>query len=105
MLIQERSCPVCAVPRTFRLWGGRSLCANCKHQWPARFALSDLASRPEAWIKRTLPFSPAELVRLRVYRAAVAHRFYNEQLPPADRTSAGPLLRLPVANRIAGESS
>src|SRR6266545_7867412 len=76
MTIQERPCPQCAVPRTFRLWGGRSLCANCRCQWSnrePRHCLRGDETEPGA-----AHFTTEELVRLRIYRAAFAHSLYTD---------------------------
>ncbi len=71
MTIQERPCPQCAVPRTFRLWGGRSLCASCRCQWSTREPRHSLRSHEtEPGAAR---FTTEELARLRIYRAAFAH--------------------------------
>ncbi len=45
MSVPERPCPACGIRHTLRLWGDRSLCANCKRQWPARHRLAEFAPR------------------------------------------------------------
>jgi hypothetical protein len=76
MTVQERACPACRIRRTLRLWGGRSLCANCKCQWPARQIPGECASIPD-------PFTSGELARLRNYRAAIASGLYTDSLSSA----------------------
>jgi hypothetical protein len=70
MTIQERPCPGCGVPRTLRLWGGQSLCANCRRQWLVRSRQSRTHTVAE--------FTPNEVTRLTHYRDAVAHGLYSE---------------------------
>jgi hypothetical protein len=76
MTIQERRCPHCAVPRTFRLWGGRSLCANCRCQWST--GKPTYSPRHDEAEFTAAGFTTEELARLRIYRAAVAHGLYTD---------------------------
>ena len=94
MTIQERKCPRCAAPLTFRLWRGRSLCANCKWQWPnAIRGEKTSATLNTGAVSPTTLMTSAQLERLRIYRAAVAHGFYTDQLPtPARARPADPQL-------------
>lgn len=63
MTIQPRACPQCGIRQTTRL--GRSstnFCFNCRWHWQGD----------------THHFSPGELARLEIYRAAVRHGFYTD---------------------------
>ena len=76
MTVQERACPRCEVHRTFRLWGGRSLCANCRFKWRNPELVrreSGLNTEPAA-----AGFNPVELARLQTYRMAVARGVYTD---------------------------
>lgn len=80
MTIQERPCPRCGVHRSFRLWLGRSMCANCKLQWATQIS-AGTARAPVHFEATpvTTPFTSRELERLRVYRAAIAYGLYTDQ--------------------------
>jgi hypothetical protein len=79
MTIQERPWPRCATPRTFRLWRGRSVCANCKSQWTLELRGTTRTIAYRAGSPTATPFTSSELARMRIYRAAVAHGFYTDQ--------------------------
>jgi hypothetical protein len=70
-VIEERVCPRCQILRTVRF--GRTLfCFNCR--WSSEAAT--VAPAPSD----SYAFSPEDLARLRVYRAAVRHGFYTDEL-------------------------
>jgi hypothetical protein len=79
MSFQELACPRCDVPRTFRLWRGRSLCANCKHQFHIDAGIP-IAHRtlPCAEARSASELSALEIARLIAYRPAVAHGVYSD---------------------------
>jgi len=89
MSVQERPCPACGIRRTLRLWRHRSLCANCKHQWPARHSLGEFTPSPHPPANAIHPFTASELARLRSYRAAVASGLYTDSLPSARYVAEG----------------
>jgi hypothetical protein len=79
MQVEERwPCPRCGNRRSLRWTPGRYYCFNCKQQWqqastrPAPVAPAD----PELQVV----FTPAELLRLIAYRAAVQAGFYTDEL-------------------------
>jgi hypothetical protein len=65
-VIQERSCPRCAIRRTVRLGRGLALCFNCRYHWDAH-------PLPPAE-----QFDAAARARLVSYRAAVRAGFYTD---------------------------
>ena len=73
-VIEHERCPRCSNLRTAR-FGTASYCFNCRLQWSGD-ALLDAADEPQA----SYPFTAAELVRLRMYRAAVRVGFYTDRL-------------------------
>ena len=79
MTVQERQCPRCSIRRTLRYGGASSFCANCRLQWDA--APASASSRVQAWPAPRLaayPFTPRELDRLGIYRAAVRAGLYTD---------------------------
>ena len=72
MTVQDRACPRCEVHRTFRLWGGRSLCANCRFKWRNH---EPIGREPEPLMTR---FNTVEYARLQTYRMAVARGVYTD---------------------------
>ena len=90
MYIEAISCPRCAVPRTLRLGDGRSMCCNCKLQWE-RFPPRTPLHAPDS-DSLPYPFSPQELARLAIYRAAVQAGCYGDVRVGAGETGRdGPL--------------
>ena len=83
MQVEERwPCPRCGNRRT-QLWAaGRYHCFNCKHQWQ----LVSRRSEPARNTELTTVFTPDELQRLRIYRAAVQAGFYTDSLNVLSRT-------------------
>ena len=76
--ISDQRCPHCAHRRTVRIGGSQlPFCFNCRQR-------CDPAARPRPTeTADTLPFTPAELARLRIYRRAVQAGFYRDTLPAA----------------------
>jgi hypothetical protein len=71
-VIEHRACPRCQIMRTVSF--GRTLfCFNCR--WSSETAAIAAASSD------SYSFSPEELARLRVYRAALRDGFYTDELP------------------------
>jgi hypothetical protein len=78
-LIQERSCPRCAIRRTVRLTPGSSFCFNCRLQWSTQQVAP---GQPVRWMT-ALPltsqtFTLAEQARMAIYQAAVRAGFYSD---------------------------
>lgn len=70
-LIEQRVCPRCGIHRTGRqIRSTTAFCFNCHHQWDA------FGAEPDA--EAGYPFSPEEIARLRIYRAAVRAGFYSD---------------------------
>jgi hypothetical protein len=68
IIIQERACPRCANRRTVRVGSlARLFCFNCRHAWAAADSIQ-------------FPFTPAELQRLKAYRAAVRAGFFTDEI-------------------------
>jgi hypothetical protein len=78
MTIDERPCARCAIRRTVRLgtWGW--VCFNCGLHVPAG---EGGVSTDRASERAEHPFTPAEIVRLERYRAAVAAGLYSDWPP------------------------
>jgi ribosomal protein L37AE/L43A len=83
ILIQERTCPRCAIRRTARLGQGTSFCFNCRLKWPTRAA--PVAQRVGTPLPHQM-LGPADLARMAVYRAAVRAGF-NSDWPVAHAAS------------------
>src|SRR5919202_1173123 len=101
MDIEAIPCPRCAVPRTLRLGDGRSMCCNCKLQWEPSARTPLHAPDPDSL---PYPFSPRELARLAVYRAAVQAGYYSDlRVSAGDTGRDGPLnmesVELPAPRR------
>jgi hypothetical protein len=79
---QEQPCPRCANRRTVRAAEHGSFCFNCGLQWSA-FTLSSTPHPRYA----TATFTPLQLARFGVYRAAVKAGFYTDW--PTRRTDVG----------------
>jgi hypothetical protein len=78
-VVQERSCPRCAIRRTVRLADGSSFCFNCRHQWPTQQVAGDHTGRGlAAPSPPPEPFGLTERARLAIYRAAVRAGFYSD---------------------------
>jgi hypothetical protein len=77
-VIEHDRCPRCSNLRTAR-FGVVSYCFNCRTQWNDP---TDAAGETD------YPFSPEELGRMRVYRAAVRAGFYTDRVvvPPRRRS-------------------
>ena len=75
MTIQEGRCPRCGIRRTLTLGHWGSMCLNCRLHWGSQ-ASSDVATAAAAWVHH--PFTPAELVRLERYRAAIRAGLYTD---------------------------
>ena len=73
-VIEHERCPRCSNLRTAR-FGTAAYCFNCRLQWSSNSIL-DATNEAQA----RYPFTPAELVRLQVYRAAVRVGFYTDRL-------------------------
>jgi hypothetical protein len=73
-VIEHDPCPRCSNLRTVR-FSSNSYCFNCRLLWSGD-SFIDGADEPAA----SYPFTESELVRLRVYRAAVRAGFYTERL-------------------------
>ena len=78
-VIQERSCPRCAIRRTVRLTPGSSFCFNCRLQWSTQQVAP---GQPVRWMT-ALPltsqtFTLAEQARMAIYQAAVRAGFYSD---------------------------
>jgi hypothetical protein len=78
IIIQERACPRCAHRRTVRVGNSaRLFCFNCRHAWAA----SDEHILQAPWpALDSYVFQPAELARLRMYRAAVRAGFFTDEV-------------------------
>jgi hypothetical protein len=89
MIIMEQRCPRCAIRRTARLGASRSLCFNCGLKWGRPASATEAAALRVAPAQTlSYPFSPAELVRLERYRAAIQAGVYTDYGPSAHRTTA-----------------
>jgi ribosomal protein L37AE/L43A len=70
-MIQEQTCPRCAIRRTVRI-AGASFCHNCHMYWHGA-SHATFPPRPElAYV-----FTAQETARLVIYRAAIRAGFYN----------------------------
>jgi hypothetical protein len=85
MMMQSRPCPSCRFPTTARMADGVAVCFNCRATWDPNDPEGSLKApgAPAAAAPEPPPyvFTPAQLERLRVYRAAVRAGFYNEGTP------------------------
>jgi hypothetical protein len=80
-MIVEKRCPRCAIRRTGWLGQWGSFCYNCRFQWdcPAPATEARASSGQSTPIETAgYSFSPAELMRLVNYRAAVRHGLYTD---------------------------
>lgn len=82
MTIVERTCPRCAIKRTVRWGESGALCFNCRLHWdctPSSTAAINKGSGGST-AERTMqyPFRPAELLRLKSYRAAIHNGVYSD---------------------------
>ena len=68
MTIVERTCPRCTIKRTVQWGRWGAFCFNCRLHLDGTASSSTMAYR----------FQPAELVRLKLYRAAIAHGVYSD---------------------------
>ncbi|HEY3078441.1 MAG TPA: hypothetical protein VGM69_00900 [Chloroflexota bacterium] len=86
MIIEQRACPRCALPRTARTADRRRICFNCRRVWPREETPEPAGTsrRPadppsgESVDDVAFPFSARERARLLVYRAAVRAGLFNE---------------------------
>lgn len=79
MIIERRRCLRCSSPTTARMSNGITVCFNCRASWRPADPQPEAAPRARpAPASAPYPFTPRELARLAVYRAAVAAGFYNE---------------------------
>jgi hypothetical protein len=72
-MIQQRTCPRCAIRRTVQKGQWGLVCMNCR--WRSFGGDSVAEHVPSTW-----RFTPAELRRLEMYRAAVQAGFYTDTL-------------------------
>lgn len=78
MQVEERwPCPRCGNRRTLNWARGRYHCFNCRHQWHA--SSSARLVEPDA-LDAAAVFTPEELARLSIYRAAVRAGFYTDSV-------------------------
>jgi hypothetical protein len=98
MTIEQRPCPSCGIPNTAHMSDGVAVCFNCRATWDPRDpegtvkpvrtappAAAAPAQPPEA--PQPFPFTPLELKRLLIYRAAVRAGFFNDGPAAAQRAA------------------
>jgi len=76
-VIQDRTCPRCAIRRRVRLGDGAIFCFNCGLQAPAHCGGDGHAGHGLAW-PVSEPLEPAVQAKLTIYRAAVRAGFYSD---------------------------
>jgi hypothetical protein len=80
-LVQERSCPRCAIRRTVRVADGSSFCFNCRLQWRTDKLLEDHSGVVLTGSSVALEqFDLTQQARFVIYRAAVRAGFYTDAL-------------------------
>jgi hypothetical protein len=91
-LIQEQTCPRCAIRRTVRLAAGGCFCFNCRLQWSTRqIAGAQPVARTTTPMLAARPLTVAERARMAIYRAAVRAGFYSDW-PAGSATQHAPIL-------------
>jgi hypothetical protein len=91
MTIREMRCPRCGIRRTinFGHWG--SMCLNSRLHWGTQ---ASVEVAPTAAARVHHPFTPAELVRLERYRAAIQAGFYTDYFTQQDEAALQSRARL-----------
>jgi hypothetical protein len=77
MIVQETRCPRCAIRRTVRLGTWGLFCFNCRMRIEPECPAAPPRRLGCLWVP-DYPFSPAELLRLEYFRAAVQAGFYSD---------------------------